>query len=101
MEIQKYKATIKGTQDIVVGYICEVRKRIEKGGYSEETDYLISVNCKSMPDNGEKWGSFLVDPESIEMVGDSSCKCDNLYPINAKDDSRCVDFGKNISYLDK
>jgi len=48
MEIQKYKAKIKGTDTEVVGYISETREQLGQGTYGNGTEYLISVTEKSM-----------------------------------------------------
>ena len=66
MEIQKYKAKIKGTDTEVIGYITETREQLGSGAYGNGVDYLISVTEKSMP-NG-KYGTFKVDEESIKPV---------------------------------
>jgi hypothetical protein len=68
MEIQKYKAKIKGTDTEVIGYITEAREQLGQGTYGNGTDYLISVTEKSMP-NG-KYGTFKVDEESIKLFND-------------------------------
>jgi hypothetical protein len=66
MEIQKYKAKIKGTDTEVIGYITEAREQLGQGTYGNGTDYLISVTEKSMP-NG-KYGTFKVDKETIKPI---------------------------------
>lgn len=65
MKIQKYAAKISGSNMVVVGYICEIRQEISEGNYSQFTDYLMSVNVKSMPSSPEHWGTWLVDNDSI------------------------------------
>jgi hypothetical protein len=65
MKIQKYAALKMGSAIPVVGYICEIRQEISEGKYSQFTDYLMSVNVKSMPNNPEHWGSWLVEKNSI------------------------------------
>lgn len=72
MEIQKYKAKIKGTDIEVIGYITETREHLGKGVYGKGTDYLISVTEKSMP-NG-KYGTFKVNKESIKLLSDVESK---------------------------
>ena len=69
MEIQKYKAKIKGTDTEVIGYITETREQLGQGTYGNGVDYLISVTEKSMP-NG-KYGTFKVDEESIKPIQNS------------------------------
>ena len=69
MEIQKYKAKIKGTDTEVIGYITETREQLGQGTYGNGVDYLISVTEKSMP-NG-KYGTFKVDEESITSIPNS------------------------------
>lgn len=69
MEIQKYKAKIKGTDTEVIGYITETREQLGQGVYGNGIDYLISVTEKSMP-NG-KYGTFKVDKESIKPIQSS------------------------------
>lgn len=66
MEIQKYKAKIKGTDKEVVGYITETREQLGQGTYGNGVDYLISVTEKSMP-NGI-YGTFKIDEESIKPI---------------------------------
>ena len=68
MKIQKYKAKIINSETFVVGYICPLRQMISPNSYSEKTDYLITVNVTSMPNDIDKWGCFFVDPDSIEIV---------------------------------
>jgi len=65
MKIQQYAAQIKASNTVVIGYICEIREHIGAGCYSEEIDYLMSVNVHSMPNNPECWGSWLVEKDSI------------------------------------
>ncbi len=65
MKIQQYAAQIIGSNTVVVGYICEIREHIGAGCYSEEIDYLMSVNQFSMPNKPEHWGSWLVEKNSI------------------------------------
>ena len=69
MEIQKYKAKIKGTDTEVIGYITETREQLGQGTYGNGVDYLISVTEKSMP-NGN-YGTFQVDAESVKPVQNS------------------------------
>ena len=66
MEIQKYKAKIKYTDTVVIGYITEIREELGQGTYGNGVEYLISVTEISMP-NG-KYGTFKVYGESIEPV---------------------------------
>jgi len=68
MKIQKYKAKIIGTDSYVIGYVAEIRKHLGKDSYNEETSYIISVTEKSMPKG--RYGSFLVEPESIVLHND-------------------------------
>ena len=72
MEIQKYKAKIKGTDTEVIGYITEVREQLGKGTYGNGVDYLISVTEKSMS-NG-KYGTFKVEKESIKLFDEFESK---------------------------
>ena len=72
MKIQKYKARIRGTDKEVVGYISELRKYVGAGTYTGEKAYLLSVTSISMPDG--PYGSYLVDPESIEEYDESIVK---------------------------
>jgi hypothetical protein len=72
MEIQKYKAKIKGTNEEVVGYITEVREQLGQGTYGNGVDYLISVTEKSMP-NG-KYGTFKVDEDTIRLFNEKESK---------------------------
>ena len=65
MNIQKYKAKIKNSEKLAVGYIIEIRKYHEKGTYNGSIDYLISVTEVSMP-NSEIKGVFFVEKDSIE-----------------------------------
>ena len=69
MEIQKYKAKIKGTDTEVIGYITETREQLGQGTYGNGVDYLISVTEKSMP-NG-KYGTFKVEKESIKLFNET------------------------------
>lgn len=69
MEIQKYKAKIKGTDTEVIGYITEIREQLGQGTYGNGVDYLISVTEKSMPSG--KYGTFKVDEESIKPIQNS------------------------------
>ena len=64
LHIQKYKAKIKGTETEVIGYIIEAREELGQECYGSGTGYLIAVTEKSMP--GGIYGTFNVDPESIE-----------------------------------
>lgn len=65
MKIQQCAAQIIGSNTVVVGYICEIRQKISEGNYSQFTDYLMSVNVKSMPNSTEHWGMWLVEKNSI------------------------------------
>jgi len=69
MEIQKYKAKIKGTDSEVIGYITESREQLSQGTYGNGTDYLISVTEKSMP-NGQ-YGTFKVEKDSIMLFNET------------------------------
>ena len=40
MEIQKYKAKIKGTDTEVIGYITEIREQLGQGTYGSGVDYI-------------------------------------------------------------
>jgi len=64
MEIQKYKAKILDSDQVVIGYISETRKYLGNGCYSAGTSYVMSVTEKSMP-NGN-YGTHLVDECTIE-----------------------------------
>jgi len=66
MHIQKYSAKIKGTDTEVIGYITEIREYLSNGCYSKNISYLISVNSISMP--GGKYGSFIVEKDSIKKI---------------------------------
>ena len=66
MEIQKYKARIKGTNIEVIGCIIEIRKDTGLGTYTNETDYLIAVTERTM--QGGRYGTFKVDKESIQAI---------------------------------
>ena len=72
MEIQKYKAKIKGTDTEVIGYITETREYLGQGTYGNGVDYLISVTEKSMP-NGN-YGTFKVEKESIKLFDEFESK---------------------------
>jgi hypothetical protein len=72
VEIQKYKATIKGTDIEVIGYITEARRYLGNGAYSDGIDYIMNVTEKSMM-NG-RYGSYLVKPESISVFIDTDPK---------------------------
>ena len=72
MKIQKYKARINRTETEVIGYISELRGYLGDGAYIGEKVYLISVTAISMP--GGPYGSYLVDPESIEEYDESITK---------------------------
>ena len=63
MDIQKYRAKIKGTDTVVIGYIVECREYLGDGTYGTGTDYLICVTDKSMP--GGSYGNYLADKESV------------------------------------
>lgn len=66
MEIQKYKANILNSNKQVIGYISEIRHYCGNGVYNNETDYVISVTSKSMP-NGN-YGTFKIDPKTIIKI---------------------------------
>lgn len=68
MEIQKYKAKIKGSDIEVVGYITEIREQLGEGCYGTGTDYLITVTEKSM--SGGNYGTFKVEKQSIEFYNE-------------------------------
>ena len=67
MDIQKYKATITDSELEVVGYISEIRECLGSGIYTKNTDYLISVTEKSMPESDVR-GCFLVKKETIIKI---------------------------------
>lgn len=64
MKIQKYKAKIKGSDEVIIGYITETMEHLGNGFYGKGTSYVMSVSEKSMP--GGSYGTFLVDKETIE-----------------------------------
>lgn len=66
MDIQKYKAKLKGTDTEVIGYITETRDYVGQGSYSGGISYVISVTEISMP--GGLYGTYMVEKETIEKV---------------------------------
>jgi len=66
VKIQKYKAKVLDSDLHLIGYITEVREYKGSGVYGQGTSYLISVTSKSMP--GGNYGTYLVDPDSIEKL---------------------------------
>lgn len=71
VKIQKYKARIAGTGEEVIGYIAEGHKHLHStSSHDHEKSYVIFVTEISMP-NCSKYGTFIVDPETIEpVIGD-------------------------------
>lgn len=68
VKIQKYKARIAGTGEEVIGYIAEGRRHLHStSSHDHEKSYVILVTEISMPDCS-KYGTFIVDPETIEPV---------------------------------
>ena len=61
--IPKYKASIVGTNQEVIGYISETREYLGNGIYSGKKNYLISVTELSMP--GGKYGVWKVSKDTI------------------------------------
>ena len=67
MEIQKYKAKILDSDQVVIGYIAETRKYLGNGCYDHKgIGYVISVTEISMP--GGNYGTHLVDEKTIEKL---------------------------------
>ena len=108
MEIQKYKAIIKGTDTEVIGYITEIREQLGQGTYGKGTDYLISVTEKSMP-NG-KYGTFKVDEDTIRLfteneakgiANDFECELFKLINFYAKNGLKKPDLVNKMEYVTK
>ena len=108
MEIQKYKAKIKGTDKEVIGYITEAREQLGQGTYGNGVDYLISVTEKSMP-NG-KYGTFKVEKESIELfnklenkeiANDFEYELFKLINFYAKNGLKKPDLVRKMEYVTK
>lgn len=108
MEIQKYKAKIKGTDTEVIGYITETREYLGEGSYGTGIDYLISVTDKSMP-NGN-YGTFKVEKESLRLFNevenksisnDFECELFKLINFYAKNGLKKPDLVSKMEYVTK
>lgn len=93
MEIQKYKAKILDSDQVVIGYITETRKYLGNGSYDNKgTSYLMTVTEKSMPKGN--YGTHLVDEKTIQEV--FFCPVCNNAPVkdefkNSACSAKCYD----------
>ena len=93
MEIQKYKAKILDSDQVVIGYITETRKYLGNGSYDNKgTSYLMTVTEKSMV-NGN-YGTHLINESTIEKV--YFCPVCNKAPVidkykNSACSAKCYD----------